>query len=170
MAAPDDVVVGVIGKPHGLNGDVYVRPDPDVGDEFPPGSTYQVTPADRSHPETLTVVSSHLHSGRRVVRFEGITDRDTAAAVRGLVLTIPRGEAQLEEGAFWAADLLGREVVDEDGTLLGVIEGVRDGHAHDYLLLARTDGGEVLLPAVDDLLDITADRVVVRVIPGLLEE
>jgi 16S rRNA processing protein RimM len=170
MAAPDEVVVGVIGKPHGLRGDVYVRPDPDLGDDFPPGRTYRVAAVDRPHPATLTVAASQLHSGRRIVRFEGVPDRDAAAALRGLVLSIPKADALIEEGAFWAAELLGREVVDEDGTLLGTVEGVRDGHAHDYLVLARTDGGEVLLPAVDDLLDITADRVVVRVIPGLLEE
>jgi 16S rRNA processing protein RimM len=170
VAAPDDVVVGVIGKAHGLGGDVYVRPDPDLGEEFAPGSTYQLAPADRPHPETLTVAVSRVHSGRRVVRFEGVSDRPAAEALRGLVLLAPRDDSQLGEGAFWVADLVGREVVDEHGTLLGVVEGVLDGHAHDYLQLARPDGGEVLLPAVADLLEITTDRVTVHVIPGLIEE
>ncbi|MDQ3973539.1 MAG: PRC-barrel domain-containing protein, partial [Actinomycetota bacterium] len=92
-----------------------------------------------------------------------------AEALRGLVLTVARDEVVLDEDAFWSADLLGCEVVDDAGTVLGILEGVLDGTAHDYLVVARPDGGEVLVPAVADLVEISADRVVVHTIPGLME-
>lgn len=165
----DLVVVGVVGKPFGVRGECYVRPDPDTGDDFPVGRTYRVSAGPAGHPSTLTVAHSHLHSGRWVVRFEDAVDRDGAEAVRGCVLAVPRTEATLDEGAFWTADLLGREVVDDAGDLVGVLEATADGAAHDYLVVARPDGGELLIPAVEELVDVDDERIVVHVIPGLLE-
>lgn len=157
------VIVGVVAKPFGVHGDVYVRPDVDLDHEFPPGCSYE-TPG-----RTLTVERSRLHSGRRVVRFAGVGDRTGAEALRGLILQLPASQVTLAEDAFWTADLLGAEVVDDAGALVGVLEGTLDGPAHDYLVIARTDGGEVLIPVVDDLVDLRGDRIVVHAIPGLLD-
>ncbi len=118
----------------------------------------------------MTVVSSRVHAGRRLVRFDGIGNRDAAEALRGLVLSVPRDEVALDENAFWADALLGREVVDAAGGLIGVLESTLDGHAHDFLVVARPDGGEVLIPAVAELVDLTGERIVVQTIPGLLDE
>lgn len=157
------VTVGVVAKPFGVHGDVYVRPDVDLEHDFPPGCAYE-TPTG-----VLVVERSRLHSGRRVVRFAGVEDRDAAEALRGGLLTLPRSQVTLDEDAFWTEDLLGREVVDDAGTLVGVIENTLDGLAHDYLVVARPDGGEVLVPAVAELVDVDGERVVVHAIPGLLD-
>lgn len=159
----DRVVVGVVGKPVGLRGEVYVRPDPDVEHEFPIGHTYQTSG------RTLTVAATREHAGRLVVRFAEASDRDAAETLRGLVLTVERAEVTLAEDALWAADVLGAEVVDQVGELVGVVEGLLDGPAHDYLVVARTDGGEVLVPAVADLIEVRAGQVVIQAIPGLLD-
>ena len=163
-AGPERVTVGVVGKAFGLRGEVYVRPDPDVEHDFPPGHAY---PTDA---RTLVVASSRLHSGRQVVQFDGIDDREHADLLRGAVLTVPRDEVALDEDAYWSDDLIGREVVDDAGDLVGVIEQTRDGFAHDYLVVARPDGGEVLVPAVEELVEVTEDRVVIHAIPGLLDD
>jgi 16S rRNA processing protein RimM len=163
--ATDEIVVGVVGKPFGVRGDVYVRPDPDLDHDFPPGTTYRLTDG-----RVLSVEDSWIHGNRRILRFAEASDRDAAEALRGTVLTVPRSDLELDEGALWVHDLLGREVYDEGEELIGVVEGVRDGHAHDYLVIARTDGGEVLVPLVADLVDLRGDRVVVRAMPGLVDD
>jgi 16S rRNA processing protein RimM len=174
-------VAGVVGKPLGLHGEVYVHPDPDVVDQFEVGRSYRASrpvaeDAGASGSSTsagerrMTVVSSRVHAGRRLVRFDGIGNRDAAEALRGLVLSVPRDEVALDENAFWADALLGREVVDAAGGLIGVLESTLDGHAHDFLVVARPDGGEVLIPAVAELVDLTGERIVVQTIPGLLDE
>ena len=117
----------------------------------------------------LTVARARDHGGRQVLAFVEITDRDGAEAARGDVLYAPRELVHLDDGDVWVADLLGREVVDADGTLVGVVEAVRDGHAHDYLVIARTDGSEVMIPVVDELVDLNADPLVVRPVTGLLD-
>ena len=159
----DAVIVGAVGKPFGIHGDVYVHPDPDVAHEFPAGTTYDAGGG------TLTVAQSKVHAGRRLVRFAEAGDREAAAALRGTVLTLPRDAVELEEGAVWLDDVLGCDVVDEDGALVGVLERVLDSPAHDLLVVARPDGGELLVPAVDDLIIVEAERIVVRQVAGLLD-
>ena len=159
-----DVVVGVIAKPLGLKGEVFVRPDPDLAHEFSPGEQFDV--GDR----TLVVATARLHSGRQVVVFEGVDTREAVEELRGTVLSVPRDAVDLEEDAFWNDELLGREVVDQNGDLVGVLEATQDGAAHDYLVVARPDGGEVLVPAVADLVDVQPDRIVIQAIPGLVDD
>lgn len=162
MAA--EVAAGVVGKPFGLRGEVYVRPDPDLDVSFAPGSTFG------AGPRTLTVAESRLHGNRLLVRFEGVEAREAAEELRGTVLTVARDEVRLDEGAYWASDITGRAVVTADGDPVGVVAGVADGAAHDYLVVARDDGAELLIPAVEQLVELTGDGIVVRAIPGLLDE
>lgn len=159
----DEVIVGAIGKPFGIHGDVYVHPDPDLAHEFPEGTRYEVGGGG------LTVVQSRVHAGRRLVRFAEASDRGAAEELRGAVLSLPRDAVELEEGAVWLDDVLGCEVVDAQGSLVGVLEAVLDSPAHDLLVVARPDGGELLVPAVEDLVEVKPDRIVVRDVAGLLD-
>lgn len=161
---PADVVVATIGKPFGLRGEVYLWVDPDLDPDLSPGARYAT---DRGG--ELVVAGWREHSGRLLVAFEGVADRTAAERLRGVRLRAPRESLPLEEGAFWVDELLGREVVDEHGALIGVLEAVTESPAHDYLVVARPDGGELLVPAHEDFVDLGADPIVVRPIEGLLE-
>lgn len=177
MSAGDDqVTVGVVGKALGLRGEVLVRPDADLPPEvFSVGRTFGVRPVaadpDSSGlwPATLRIASTRVHAGRRIVRFADVETRERAEGLRTAQLTLSRAEIALDDDAFWSADLLGREVVDSTGAVVGVLEAVADGAAHDYLVVARADGGELLIPAVSDLVTVGTDAIVVDAIPGLLD-
>jgi len=158
-------VVGVVAKALGLAGETFVRPDPDLDEPFPPGAAYA-----SSRGGELVIASSRLHSGRQVVRFDGVDSREAAEALRGAELRRPRADIPLDDDAFWTDELIGREVLDDSGAVVGVVEAVADGAAHDYLVVARPDGGEVLLPAVAELVEVGADHVMVHAIPGLLDD
>ncbi|CAN5665915.1 MAG: ribosome maturation factor RimM [Actinomycetota bacterium] len=158
-------MVGVVAKALGLAGETFVRPDPDLDEPFPPGAAYA-----SSRGGELVIASSRLHSGRQVVRFDGVDSREAAEALRGAELRRPRADIPLDDDAFWTDELIGREVLDDSGAVVGVVEAVADGAAHDYLVVARPDGGEVLLPAVAELVEVGADHVVVHAIPGLLDD
>ncbi len=111
-----------------------------------------------------------MHSIRRVVRFEGIADRDGAEALLGRASPSTGTTSSLTPTPSGTTSCSAREVVDDAGSLVGVLEATLDGAAHDYLVVARPDGGEVLVPAVAELVDVTADRIVVRALPGLLDD
>lgn len=165
----DRAVAGVVGRAVGLRGEVYVIADPDVADDFAVGAAYQAAGVGAGRGR-LTVATSRVHAGRRIVRFVGVDTREVAETLRDMTLTVPRAEVELDEGAFWVDELLGRDVVDTDGQPLGVLEAALPGAAHDYLVVARPDGGEVLVPAVAELVELGGDRVVVRSLPGLFDE
>lgn len=164
MSGRGRATVGVVGRPHGLRGDVHVRPDPDIADEFPPGGRYRADDG-----RELEVVQSRVHAGRRVVRFGGVEDRDGAEALRGLVLTVARADVRLDEDAVWSDDVVGREAVDDGGRHIGVVGGVADGPAHDYLVIERPAHPPAFVPAVEELVSLERERVVVHAIPGLLD-
>jgi 16S rRNA processing protein RimM len=172
-AGNDDelVVAGVVGKPFGIRGEVFVFPDPDIADEFAVGNHYPImgTPVIGT-PDELRVAASRDHGGRRIVRFEGVEDRNAAQALRGVVLGVPRSRVWVTEDAVWTADLIGREVVDDSGSCVGIVGGALDGTAHDYLVVIRPNGEELLIPAVVELVDIDVDPIVVHPIPGLLDD
>lgn len=158
-----DVVVGVVGKPFGVRGEAYVVLDPDLEVELAEGAVVRIGDG------AFTVASARSHGNRLLVAFAGIDERDAVEALRGAELRMPRGEVPLPEDARWVADLLGAEVVDASGELIGVLESVADGAAHDLLVVACPDGSEVLVPAVPELVDLTGDRIVVEPLPGLLD-
>ncbi|MPZ88690.1 MAG: 16S rRNA processing protein RimM [Nitriliruptorales bacterium] len=165
-----EVAVGVIRRPFGLRGEVFVHPDPDLDDEFSIGERFRaVPPTPNQEARELTVDGTMLHRGMRIVSFAGVDDRDSASLLRDFVLWREAYGEDLDAEAFWASDLLGLPVVDEHGAAVGEVTGLRDGPAHDYLVLTPAHGREVLIPAVAHLVTVETDRVVLRAMPGLLD-
>ncbi len=154
--------MGVVRRPFGLGGEVFVHPDPDLAEDFPAGRHYRVEGA--AGLAALTVADSWVHRGMQVVRFAEVADRDAAAALRDAVLWRAADAEDLDQDAFWTEELVGRPVVDDQGRSLGTLDGVIDGTAHDYLVV-----GEVLVPAVAELVTVEPERIVVHAPPGLFD-
>lgn len=154
-------VLGTVGKPFGLAGDVYVWLDPDLGDTVVAGLVCE------AGGRTVEVAQVRRHRNRPVVRFVGVDDREAATELRGVTLEVDRADVVAHD-VIWADELLGREVHDADGATVGVVEGLLDGTAHDFIVVTRSDGEQVLIPAVDDLVDL-GDPVVVHGPPGLID-
>jgi 16S rRNA processing protein RimM len=120
--------LGRIGRPHGIKGEVVVTLHTDRPERTTPGAVL------RAGDRTLIVASARPHQGRWLVRFEGITDRDAAEALRGAtILGEPLDDPG--EGRIWVHDLVGDEVRDVRGNTLGRVTGVEANPAHDLLVL-----------------------------------
>lgn len=120
---------------------------------------------------TFVVIDSRWHSGRLLVRLEGIDDRTAAEAVRNTVLRVEVDPDELPEGEdeYWDHQLVGLKVVDTDGVEVGTLQSVEHG-AQD-LLVIRIGQRDVLFPFVRALVpevDLAGGRVVVDDRPGLL--
>jgi len=176
--APDDlppelVVVGRVGRPQGVKGEVTVevRTD-DPAERFADGVALLTWPADRG---PLTVEHARDHSGRLVVAFAGVPDRTAAEALRDTLLLVDvRTLAPLEdEDEFHDWQLRGLSAQLADGTLAGVVADVLHLPHGDVLALTRPDGTEVLVPfvqAIVPVVDVAGGRVVVAPPPGLLDD
>jgi 16S rRNA processing protein RimM len=162
------VVVGRIGRPHGVRGRVtVVAAHPG---RFQPGARF-VT--DEAEPRPLVVQTVGRHAkGALILGFEGITDRSAAEELRGANLTIPHSaRRQLEEEEFWPEELEGLEVRSPEGARLGWVRGVVFGEAQDRLVLELVEGRNVEVPFVDELVRevrIEEGFLVIEPIEGLL--
>lgn len=172
---PATVVVGRIGRPHGLRGDVFVEPLTDEPERRFADGAVLATAYDgpRRGPATLTVASSRWHQGRLLVRFVEVGDRTAAETARGtqLVVQLTPGETPADPEEFYDHQLVGLAVEDPAGTRLGTVADIEHTGAQDLLHLSLPDGRVVLFPFVTALVptvDVAAGRLVVDDRPGLL--
>ncbi|HWJ10121.1 MAG TPA: ribosome maturation factor RimM [Nocardioides sp.] len=170
-----EVVVGRIGKPHGIKGEVTVDVRTDEPErryvdgavllvEPPRGSAFAAT--------TLTVARTRWHQGVLLVTFAELTDRNAAEAARGVVLraVVPADEEPEDPEEFYDHQLIGLAVHDVDGTHLGELVGLMHG-AQDLLRIRTLDRREALVPFVAALVpevDVAGGRIVVADRPGLV--
>ncbi|WP_433296979.1 ribosome maturation factor RimM [Actinoplanes sp. CA-030573] len=184
------LVVGQIGKPHGIRGEVSVSVRTDepeerfvAGSEFvtevprdrrvssgpaaAPGVVYQVPPS-------LVVESVRWHQGRGIVQFEGVHDRNIAEALRGVLLQVESSSLKppSDPDEFHDHQLVGLRVVTTDGSDLGAVARIDHAPASDLIVLDKSGGGQALIPFVTALVptvDVTGGKIVVDLPEGLLD-
>ncbi|MFD0691255.1 ribosome maturation factor RimM [Actinomadura fibrosa] len=167
----EQLVVGRIGRPHGIRGEVTIDVRTDEPDtRFAAGTVIATDPASAG---PLTVERPRWHSGRLLVRFTGIDDRDAAEALRGTWLVVDPADIppSADPDDFHDQELVGLAVVTADGTDVGRVAEVLH-HGQD-LLVVRGAGGETLVPFVAALVpevDVPGGRLVIDPPPGLLDE
>ncbi|TDD73230.1 ribosome maturation factor RimM [Actinomadura rubrisoli] len=167
----EHLVVGRIGRPHGIRGEntIDVRTDePDT--RLAAGTVIATDPADAG---PLTIERARWHSGRLLVRFAGIDDRTAAEELRGVYLVVDPTDIppSADPDDFHDQELIGLAVVTTDGADVGQVAEVLH-HGQD-LLVVRGASGETLVPFVAALVpevDVPGGRLVIDPPPGLLDE
>jgi 16S rRNA processing protein RimM len=175
-----EVVVGRIGKPHGVKGEVTVELRTDEPERrFAPGARLGTAtpvgtaPHGPGRPATLTVQRTRWHQGRLLVTFAEVLGRDGAEAVRGLVLAteVDPAEAPEDPEEFYDHQLVGLAAFTTGGAAVGEVTDVVHGSGQDLLALRTAEGREVLVPFVQALVpvvDVSAGRLEIEDRPGLL--
>jgi len=167
-------VVGRIGKPHGIRGEVTVEVRTDEPDRrLAVGTTVRAErPSGGPAPwPALTVTGARWHQTTLLLRFDELTDRTTAESARGLLLhaTVAADESPDEE-EFYDHQLVGLSAEDLEGRPLGEVTAVLHG-AQDLLQIRTPDRRDALVPFVAALVpevDLSGGRVVVADRPGLV--
>jgi 16S rRNA processing protein RimM len=174
MTPPKDdrITVALVGAPHGIKGDVRVKPlteHPMAIQSYGPlaakdGRVFAIEalrPAAGSSPDML------------IVRFRGIASREAAEALKGLELSVDRTNLPAAgPDEFYHADLVGLAAVMPDGTSLGTVVAVQNFGAGDLLEVAPPAGATMLVPfteaAVPEI-NLAESRVVIVPPDGLLD-
>lgn len=171
QVSTDTVVVGVIGRPHGVRGEVAVELRTDEPERrFAPGQVLYEDEGTR----LFTVQSVRDHAGRLLVRFAELADRAAAEAVRGtlLVVTVDPDVRPEESGEFYDRQLIGLRARTRDGADIGTVGSVLHLPAQDVLQI-ETAAGSRLVPFVEALVpqvDLDAGYLTVADIAGLLDD
>ncbi len=163
------VIVGTIGKPHGLDGTVVLHPETDNPNRFIAGATIQGGKTDTGR--VLTVRSVRNSEAVLLVSFVEINDRDAAETLRGVTLSIdPSERRSLSADEFWPEDLIGLEARDSLGNAIGSIKAV-DADSPQSRLTIATAHGDFIVPLVTALVpevNLAGGYLVVEPIEGLL--
>ena len=167
---PSDVIVGVVGRAHGIRGEVRVQARTDSPEiRFAAGALVRTQDG-----RAFTVAASRWQSGALVVAFEGLRDRSAAEALTGTVLwaDAPPSAGPADPDEFHDTALIGLEARDQAGASIGRVERVLHLPAQDVLAIG-TPRGERLVPFVAELVpvvDVAAGYLSVADLPGLLDD
>lgn len=162
-------VVGRVGRPHGLRGEVTVQVRTDSPEQrFIPGARFGAGAG-----RTLTVDAVRPHAGMLLVRFVGIPDRAAAQTLQGILLTVEITELPelADPDEFYDHQLEGLVAVRRDGVVLGTVREIVHAPASDLLVL-ETGKGAALVPFVRAIVpevDLATGRVVLDPPAGLLD-
>lgn len=161
-----ELTVAVVGRPHGLRGEVSLDVRTDVPEErFTAGSVL------RTDSGPLTVARARTQGGRWLVTFDEVRDRDGAERLRGVELVVDVDGSD-EEDAWYPHELAGLRVERPDGSVVGEVVGLEHLPAQDALVVAETTGARTLVPfvrAIVPVVDVAGGRVVVDPPLGLLD-
>lgn len=167
-----DLRVGVIIKPHGIKGEVKVYPTTDSPLRFNEITHVNIIQQGKQ-------LGDHKISGVKyfketvILKLKGYDNINDVEALKGAELYIPREEgAELEEGEYYIADIIGMDVVTDNGDRLGSIKDVMETGANDVYVVAADSGKEILIPAIKQCIidtDIEENVMTVHLLDGLLE-
>ena len=150
----DLLKVGVLTTTHGIRGEVKVYPTTDA-DRFL-DLEYVLLDTGREK-RKLEIENVKYFKNLVILKFRGIDKKRE--------LWIPREEAQeLEEDEYYIADLIGMDVVLEDGSKFGTLKDVMETGANDVYVVEDAKGEEILLPAIREcILDVDVEKNVMTI-------
>ena len=165
-------VIGKILKPHGVKGEVRVYPTTDAPSRFEMLDEAGVEFDNGREALSLSIERVKFSQKFVLLKFKGIDSMNEAEQLRGGSIIIADGQAlPLEADEYYIRDLYEMAVVTDEGEQLGVIADVLETGANDVYVVRRTNGGDVLIPAVKQYIksvDVNGRVMTVTLAEGLL--
>jgi 16S rRNA processing protein RimM len=163
---PDSLLLGIIGRPHGLDGEMTLRSHNVRGADL--GGVPELIFERGEAREIRRLRTARRRADGWLVRVDGIDSRELAAALTHATVRVRKQALPaLGPGEFFVEELLGCEVRTAQGDLLGVVDSIFWNGAQDVMSIVGQAGPatrEYLIPLVPDFLqavDTPARQVVV---------
>lgn len=162
------ISIGKIINTHGHLGELKILPLTDFPERFNDTEKVVATLRDKQsilHPENV-----RFHKNFVIIKFQEITDMNTALLYKGALLQVPRSDlVQLPEGHYYVFELLGISVFTVEGVELGQITDIISTGSNDVYVVKNEDNKEILIPALKKVVhEINIEEKKMRV--QLLEE
>jgi 16S rRNA processing protein RimM len=163
--------IGRLLRPKGLDGEVWAEVWTDDALRLTALDEFYVIQKGRR--QRIGIESAVLENGKLLLRLAGITSREAAEGLYGLVLQLHRRDLPpLGKDEFFLADLVGLSAVLENGQTVGTVDDVLDMPASPVIVITR-GAHEALVPAIRPFLvnvDVPAGRVIIQPLDGMLPE
>lgn len=166
----DMLKVGVITSTHGVRGEVKVFPTTDDPVRFKRLKKVMLDTGKETIP--LEVQGVRYFKQFVILKFKGIDNINDIEKYKKCPLLVSREDAvPLEEDEYFIADMIGMEVVTEDGEGFGTLKDVLQTGANDVYVVTNIRGEEILLPAIKECIlkvDIKSRKMIVHLMDGLI--
>lgn len=167
----DMLQVGAVTSTHGIAGEVKVFPTTDDPSRF--RKLKRVLIDTGKGMKELEITQVKFFKNLVILRFKDHNKIEDVMAYKGKELYVTRENAvKLKKNEYFIADLVGMDVFEENGQLLGTLKEVLQTGANDVYAVELPGGKEVLIPAIRQCIldvDTEASRMTVHLLEGLLE-
>ncbi|MBE0450125.1 MAG: 16S rRNA processing protein RimM [Clostridia bacterium] len=159
--------IGKIVNTHGVKGEVKVYPYTDDVNKFVDFDHLYV------EDQKIQIETVRIHKNMALVKFKGYDNMDLVLPLMNKNVFIDRDLVDDGGDGHYIVDLIGCEIFDESGIMIGVLVDVLQNTSQDLYQIRRSDNGEdFYLPVVDEFvknIDLNTRRIIVRLIEGLME-
>jgi 16S rRNA processing protein RimM len=146
---PEYLAVGFLRRPHGLEGEILMDLHTDFPERLKKGRKLFI--GDQHVPTTLAGLRPH--GDNVLVRLKGINTPEEAGKYRNTWLFAKTKDMPaLPEGQFYQHQLIGLQVLDDEGKLLGTLTEILETGANDVYVVTDEAGRELLLPAIPSVI------------------
>jgi 16S rRNA processing protein RimM len=167
---PVFLVVGKFRHSHGLRGEILMEVVTDFPERIQKGRILYIG---ESH-QPMVVSGRRIHAGNLLLSFDGINTPEAAGRLRNEWVYVPTQDSlPLPDGEYYHHQILGLQVLTEDGAVLGMISDILVTGANDVYMVRSQSGQQILLPAIQSVIleiDLGKKEMLVRLLPGLLPD
>ncbi len=163
--------VGIIANTHGVRGEVKVFPTTDDAARF--DKLKEVILDTGEQKTTLHIMERKYHKNMVILRFREFVNINEVEKFKGNGLFVTRENAvPLQKDEYFIADMIGLNVIEEDGEVLGELSDVLTTGANDVYIIKKENTPDLLIPAIKEcILDVDMETgiMTVHLLPGLRE-
>ena len=153
---------GKIVNTHGIKGEVKIIPWADSAEFLCDLDTLYIDG------KPMAVRNARPHKGNAIVLLEGVDDMNAAMLLKNKVVCLHRDDVELDEDAFFLADIIGLDVIDENGVKLGVLDDILSPSLQDVYVVKGER--EIMIPVVPEFIletNVEEGYIKVRLIEGM---
>ncbi|KXZ14927.1 ribosome maturation factor RimM [Bacillus nakamurai] len=167
--------VGKIVNTHGIKGEVRVISKTDFAEErYKPGNTLYLFMEGVAEPVKVTVNTHRLHKQFHLLQFKERPSLNEVENLKNAIIKVPEEDlGELEEDEFYFHEIIGCEVVSEDGELIGTVREILTPGANDVWVVARKGKKDALIPYIASVvkdININEKKIKIHVMEGLIDE
>ncbi|QHT60626.1 ribosome maturation factor RimM [Paenibacillus lycopersici] len=165
--------VGKLVNTHGIRGEVKIVSQTDFPEErFAPKSVLTLVNEENGQQLEVEVLSAREHKGMYIVKLLGYDNINEVEKFKGWALKVTKDNmVDLDEGEYYHHQIIGCNVVTDEGKELGVITEILVPGANDVWVIGLPKGKQLLIPVIDDVVlnvDIPNKTVKVHLMEGLI--
>ncbi|GAB2701938.1 ribosome maturation factor RimM [Paenibacillus thermoaerophilus] len=169
------LTVGQVINTHGIRGELKIWPQTDFPDvRFAKGSQLLLVHPEGRAEEPVRVERSRGQKNVYIVKFDAFDNINEVERFKGWAVKVEDEQrVPLQPGEYYFRDIIGCDVLLEDGSSLGVVEDILRPGANDVWVVKRPKGKPALLPVIDEVVlnvDVASRTITVRLMEGLIDD